>query len=132
MSSGKVPPLFHFLASAFPTELTSIQNLVFHSLAFFFFFLIFIYLFIWLHRVLVAARMWDLVPRPGIEPRPPALEAWSLNHCATREVPIPLLFKTVLSSMCVCPRDKVSNFAFCFLSFIEMVFHAVFWDIFPP
>ena len=28
----------------------------------FFFFLIFIYLFIWLHWVLVAARMQDLVP----------------------------------------------------------------------
>ena len=32
------------------------------------------YLF-WLRRVFVAACMWDLVPRPGIEPKPPALEA---------------------------------------------------------
>ena len=32
------------------------------------------------------ACMWDLVPRPGIEPGPPALGAWSLNHCATGEV----------------------------------------------
>ena len=37
------------------------------------------FLFIWLHRVLVAAfrmfscGMWDLVPWPGIEPGPPAL-----------------------------------------------------------
>ena len=31
--------------------------------------------------------MWDLVPWPGIEPGPLALVAWSLNHCATREVP---------------------------------------------
>ena len=30
---------------------------------------------------------WDLVPWPGIEPRPPALGARSLIHCATREVP---------------------------------------------
>ena len=29
--------------------------------------------------------MWD--PQPGIEPMPPAVEAWSLNHWITREVP---------------------------------------------
>ena len=28
-----------------------------------------------------------LVPHPGIEPVPPALEAWSLNHWTAREVP---------------------------------------------
>ena len=28
-----------------------------------------------------------LVPRPGIQPVPPAVEAWSLNHWTTREVP---------------------------------------------
>ena len=28
-----------------------------------------------------------LVPQPWIEPTPPALEAWSLNHCTAREVP---------------------------------------------
>ena len=27
-----------------------------------------------------------LVPRPGIEPKPPALEVWSLNHWTAREV----------------------------------------------
>ena len=35
----------------------------------------------------VAACVWDLVPWPGIEPRPLALGARSLNHCTTREVP---------------------------------------------
>ena len=30
-----------------------------------------------------------LVPWPGIEPMPPALGAWSLNHWTTREVPFP-------------------------------------------
>ena len=52
-----------------------------------------IYLFR-LHRVLVAAFglivaacMRDLVPRPGIEPRPPALWVRSLTHWTTREVP---------------------------------------------
>ena len=27
-----------------------------------------------------------LVPQPGIEPMPPAVEAWSLNHWTAREV----------------------------------------------
>ena len=31
--------------------------------------------------------MWDLVSWPGIEPRPPALGAWSLSHHITRKVP---------------------------------------------
>ena len=30
--------------------------------------------------------MWDLFPWPGIEPRPPALRAWSLSHWITREI----------------------------------------------
>ena len=32
--------------------------------------------------------MWDLVPRPGIEPGHPALGAQSLSHWTTREVPV--------------------------------------------
>ena len=28
-----------------------------------------------------------LVPQPGIEPMPPEVEAWSLNHWTAREVP---------------------------------------------
>ena len=35
----------------------------------------------------LSCGMWDLVPRPGIKPRPPALGAWSLRHWTTREVP---------------------------------------------
>ena len=34
-----------------------------------------------------------LVPRMGIEPGPPALEAWSLNHWMAREVPQSCIFK---------------------------------------
>lgn len=54
----------------------------------------------WLYRVLVAVcrifscsmqtlswGTWDLIPRPGLEPGPPALGAWSLIHWTTREVP---------------------------------------------
>ena len=42
-----------------------------------------IYLFIYLpHRVACG----NLVPQAGIEPAPPAVEAWSLNHWTTKEV----------------------------------------------
>ena len=53
-----------------------------------------IYLFIWLHRVLVVPRgicscsMWDLLPRPGIKLQPPPLGAQSLRQWTTREVPM--------------------------------------------
>ena len=40
--------------------------------------------------------MWDLVPRPGIKPRPPALEVWNLSHWTNREVPKP--FKTTVNA----------------------------------
>ena len=39
--------------------------------------------FFWLHR----AAFGLLVPQPGIEPVPPALEVQSLNHWTAREVP---------------------------------------------
>ena len=35
----------------------------------------------------LSCNMWDLAPWPGIKPRPPVLEAWSLSHWTTREVP---------------------------------------------
>ena len=41
----------------------------------------------WHADFLVAACMRDLVPWPGIEPKPPALGAQSLTHWTTREVP---------------------------------------------
>ena len=31
--------------------------------------------------------MWDLVPSPGIELRPPALGVWGLSHWTTRRDP---------------------------------------------
>ena len=41
--------------------------------------------------------MWDLVPRPGIEPRPPELGALSLSHWTIREVPSLLIFKDLFT-----------------------------------
>ena len=31
--------------------------------------------------------MWDLVPQPGIDLKPPVLGVWSLGHWTTREFP---------------------------------------------
>ena len=43
------------------------------------------FLIFWLHR----AACWILVPGPGIEPAPRALEARSLNRWTARGVPSP-------------------------------------------
>ena len=43
----------------------------------------FVLFFFWPQHV--ACRI--LVPQPGIEPMPPAMEAWSPNHWTAREVP---------------------------------------------
>ena len=46
------------------------------------------YLFIYLAVPGLSCVMWDLVPGPGIQPGPPALEEQSLSHWTTREVPV--------------------------------------------
>ena len=60
------------------------MGLLDHMVALFlgFVFLIFLILFIWL----LSYSMWDLVPQPGIEPRPPAFGVWSPSHWTTKEV----------------------------------------------
>ena len=78
-------------------------------------FYVYVFLFLfWLHQVLVAAggafsldvcSMCDLVPWPGIEPRPPALGAWSLSHWTTGEVLKQislLLFPTLSDDSAIC------------------------------
>ena len=75
-------------------------------------------LFIWLHQVLVVARrifivacgllaaacMQDLVPRPAIEPGPPALAARSLTHQGSPATVMFLkqLFLNNLLRICLC------------------------------
>ena len=44
-------------------------------------------IFIYLVVSGLSCGMWDLVPWPGIKPRPLALGAQSLSHCTTRKVP---------------------------------------------
>ena len=66
-----------------------LKNVPPHSLGHrpsFLFFNLFIYLFIF---GCTTGHAGILFPRPGIEPIPPAVEAWSLNHCTAREVPRP-------------------------------------------
>ena len=46
-------------------------------------YIVFVFNFFWLYH----ATCGILVPRPGIEPGPPAVEAWSPNHWTAREVP---------------------------------------------
>ena len=45
---------------------------------------LFIYLFV-LAAPGLSCGVWDLVPRPGIEPGPPAWGTWSLTHWTTRK-----------------------------------------------
>ena len=44
------------------------------------------YLFLVKQILAILSRMWDLSSPSGIEPVPFAVEAWSLNHCITRDV----------------------------------------------
>ena len=59
---------------------------------------------------IVTCGMCDLVPRPGMEPRTPALGAQSLSHSTTREVPILEYFNHTFS------------FMFCDLNSIDLDF----------
>ena len=57
----------------------------------------------------LSCSVWDLVPRAGIEPGPPALGAWSLSYWTTREVPTHLFARPSLTSHCkilTSPWDK--------------------------
>ena len=48
--------------------------------------LFFLKVFLYLAVLDLRCGTQDLVPQPGIEPRPPALEVQSLSHWGTREV----------------------------------------------
>ena len=58
----------------------------------FFFFLILPFFFLAASRTACGI----LVPQPGIEPLPPAVESWVLNHWTTMEVPAALYFFLVI------------------------------------
>jgi len=51
-----------------------------------------------------------LVPRPGIEPSPPAVEALSPKHLAARKVPGQCSFTCVNLAECQCSRERAPLF----------------------
>ena len=65
------------------------------------------FFFFCLHWVLVVA--YGTVPWPRIEPRPPALEAWSLNQWITRDIPASLFWLSPFSHL-VSPLTPFSLF----------------------
>jgi len=52
------------------------------------FYLLFFLIFIYLAVLGLSCSMWDLVPWPGIKPKPPALGAQSPSYWTSREVPL--------------------------------------------
>ena len=87
-----------------------------HLCRLFFFFNI--YLFIWQYWVLVVAcrifscSMWALLPWPGLRPSPPALEAQSLSHWTTREVPVGSLLLIFKDLALLSPKESLFWYAF--------------------
>ena len=66
------------------------------------------FLFFFFFFLLPCAACGILVPRPGIEPTLPALEAWSANHWTAREVPGCRFFDDGHSDWCeVIPHCSV-------------------------
>ena len=63
-----------------------------------------IYLF-YLAALGLICGMWDLVPWPGIEPRPPSLGAQILSHWTTKEVPVTPFLIVVA---CLCAKSLQS------------------------
>ena len=96
-ASRPVSPSLLFLVSTLPSLLSS-------PLSYFFLFFLYLFWLCWVlaaaYGLLVAACMRELVPRPGIEPGPPALGVWNLTHWTTREVPCPQLFLSLSPTLC--------------------------------
>ena len=64
--------------------------------------------------------MWDLVPPPGVEPRPPAFGAWSLSHWTSREVPWDFYFlKTANLKESSRQRHTLCSGTFCSPPFLR-------------
>ena len=74
-----VQPSHRFVYTGTPTNNRFSWPTIFNSIQIFKFF-IFIF---WPHH----AAHGILVPQPGMEPTPPAVEAWSVNYWTAREVP---------------------------------------------
>ena len=75
---------------------------------------------------LVVACMWDLVPWPGIEPGTPALGAWSLIHCTTREVPCFSVFNWSIVDLVCCVSFRCTakwfSYTYIYIYFFQILF----------
>ena len=56
--------------------------------------------------------MWDLSPRPGIDPVSPALEGWSLNHWTTGKSLQTSLEGSLLALNCRNLNMRLEDFTF--------------------
>ena len=74
---------------------------------------IYLYLFIWLHQVLVST--WGIYfPDQGSNPDPPALRVQNLSHWTTREVPCLWFSPGCLPpSTCPSPKEKSQHWRGC-------------------
>ena len=77
----------------------------------------------------LSCGMWNLVPQPRMEPRPPALETWSLSHWTTREVPGKMIFNNIFW---LTQYFKIQSFLFLInikqllLRYFTFLFHTKF------
>ena len=65
-----------------------------------------------------------LVPQPGIQPVPPAVEAWSPNHCTAREVPYGCSFTFTLMADRFLPSSwklRGGRHCLCFAHRVSLV-----------
>ena len=79
-----------------------------------------------LHAGSLSYYMWNLVPWPGIEPRPPALGVWRHSLWITREVPAQLHLDLPLSSalwLDYAEAFSLWNYDFYALSFNRKYHH---------
>ena len=54
--------------------------------------------------------MWDLVPWPGVEPKPPASRVQSLSHWTTREAPVCVYINSNSTVFWKCPTQTHPSF----------------------
>ena len=65
---------------------------------------------------LISCGMRDLSLQAGMEPMPPAMDAWSLNHWTAREVPTVQFLKALPYMSLALPPDQLSqgqHLSFC-------------------